>query len=91
MKQRLLFGLFALLCLLVALYNWHILRVDNRYYPTQAVFAPIFAIFFGAVSLFPALAGPVRPEEKIKKYLQGAVPLLGLAAGLMNWYAMARS
>ena len=90
MKQRFFVGLFALLCLGATLYNWHILRLDNRYYPKLAVFAPIGAIVFGAVSLFPDLAGPVAPEEKIRKYLQGAVLLLGLAAGLTNWYAMAQ-
>ena len=91
MKRRFLFGLFALLCLGATLYNWHILRLENRYYPKLAIFAPSGAIFFGAVSLFPNLAGPVAPEEKMKKYLQGAVLLLSLAAGLINWYVMAQS
>ena len=90
MRQRFFFGLFALLCLGTTLYNWHILRLEDRYYPKLAVFAPIGAIVFGAVSLFPDLAGPVAPEEKRKKYIQGALLLLGLAAGLANWYAVAQ-
>ena len=91
MKRRVLLALFTLLCLGATLYNWHILRLESRYYPKLAIFAPCGAILFGAVSLFPKLTGPVAPEEKRKKYLQGAVLLLGLAAGLINWYAMAHS
>ena len=91
MKRRLFLALFALLCLGATLYNWHILRVEHRYYPKLAIFAPFGALLFGAASLFPNLAGPVAPEERMRKYLQAAVLLLGLAAGLINWYAMAQS
>ena len=90
MNRRLLLLLFALLCLGATLYNWHIIRLEHRYYPKLAVFAPCGAILFGAASLLPNLACPVAPAEKTRKYLQGAVLLLGLAAGLINWYAMAQ-
>ena len=90
MKQRFYFGLFALVCLGATLYNWRLLLLEQRYYPKVATFAPIGALVFGAVSLLPNLAGPVAPEEKMKKYLQGAILLLGLAVGLINWYAMAQ-
>lgn len=91
MKQRLYVSLFALVCAVATLYNWHLLRSESGYYPKLAVFAPSGVVFFGAVGLFPKLAGMVTPEQKTKKYAQAAVLLLALAAGLLNWYAMANS
>ena len=91
MRTRLVFALVALVSLGVTLYNWHILRLEHRFYPKLAIFAPCATILFGAVSILPNLAGPVAPEEQRKKYLQGAVLLFSLAAGLINWYAMAHS
>jgi hypothetical protein len=91
MKQRLFLAVVALLGLGTTLYNWHILSSEHRYYPKLAFFAPCAAVLFGAVSIRPSLAGPVSPADKLKKYRQAALLLLGVAAGLINWYAMAQS
>ncbi len=91
LKQRLFLAVVALLGCATTLYNWYILGVEHRYYPKLAFFAPGFAVLFGAVSIRPSLAGPVSPADKQKKYRQAALLLLGVTAGLINWYAMARS
>lgn len=88
MKQRLLFWGFALLGTGLTVYEWHAIRSGNLYSPMAAVFGPLCAILFGAVGMFPSLAGKPAPEEKIKKALQGVILLLGLALGLFNWFAM---
>lgn len=89
MKQsRLVFWFFALLGTGMTLYEWHAVRSANLYSPMAAVFGPWFAILFGALGLFPGLAGPVGPEEKSKRNVQGIILLFGLAVGLLNWYAM---
>ena len=90
MKQRIFLAVVALVGCATTLYNWYILRTEHRFYPKLAFFAPCAAIIFGAVSLFPGLAGAVTPEDQQKKYRQGALLLIGLAVGLLNWYAMSR-
>jgi hypothetical protein len=90
-KQRLFLAVVALLGCGATLYNWRILGFEHRYYPKVAFFAPCFAVLFGAVSVVPSLAGPMSLADKHKKYRQAALLLLGLAAGLINWYAMVRS
>jgi hypothetical protein len=52
------------------------------------VFGPFAAVMFGTLGLFPSLAGEVGPAEKSKRAVQGVVLLFGIAAGILNWYAL---
>jgi hypothetical protein len=88
MKQRAIFWLFALVGTGMTVYEWHAVRSANLYSPTAAVFGPWAAIVFGALGLFPSLAGEAGPERQIKRNVQAIVLLLGLSVGLLNWYAM---
>lgn len=87
---RLVFWLFALLGASLTAYEWHAVRSGNFYHPMAAVFGPWCAISFAVLGVFPRLAGKPAPEEKTKKAVQGILLVLGLGAGLFNWYAMTR-
>ena len=90
-RQRLFLAIAALLGVAATIYNWYLVSSEHRYYPKLAFFAPCGAILFAAASIVPGLTGPVSPGDTQKKYRQGALLLIGLAAGLLNWYFMSRS
>jgi hypothetical protein len=84
---RLYCPLMALLSLTITLYNWHILRTENRYYLKAAIICPMGVVLFSAATLFPGLLG----AEKAKKMGPIAKNLWvfgALAVGLLNWYEM---
>ena len=85
-KQR----LFALVIIIgfigLTYYNWHQLWNDGRYSLKMAAFGPVGVVGGFFVLLFPTMAG--RPETTRQRVVVLAVFVVGLAAGLVNWYLM---
>ncbi|HEV2765426.1 MAG TPA: hypothetical protein VGV38_20755 [Pyrinomonadaceae bacterium] len=67
-------------------HNWQQLQGEGRYSLKLAAFGPLGIIGGLYVLLFPSKAG--KPETGGDKILALLVFVLGLAAGLCNWYLM---
>jgi peptidoglycan/LPS O-acetylase OafA/YrhL len=82
--------LFALLLIVIGAglvyYNWQQLWSTNEYSLKLASFAPLCAVGGLFLLVFPTAAG--KPETTKQKLLVIAVLVIGLAAGLVNWYLM---
>jgi hypothetical protein len=82
--------LFALLIIAVfaglLCYEWYSLRQEGRYSIKIASFAPVGIVGGLFIFLFPAKAG--KPETASEKILVLLVFVIGMAAGLVNWYLM---
>ena len=85
-KQR----LFALVMIIgfigLTSYNWQQLWNDGRYSLKMAAFGPVGVVGGFFILLFPTMAG--RPETTRQRLVLLAVFVVGLAAGLVNWYLM---
>jgi len=85
-KQR----LFALVMIIgfigLTYYNWQQLWNDGRYSLKMAAFGPVGVVGGFFILLFPTMAG--RPETTRQRLVLLAVFVVGLAAGLVNWYLM---
>lgn len=85
-KQR----LFALVMIIgfigLTYYNWQQLWDDGRYSLKMAAFGPVGVVGGFFLILFPTMAG--RPETTRDRLVLLAVFVVGLAAGLVNWYLM---
>ena len=85
-KQR----LFALVMIIgfigLTYYNWQQLWDDGRYSLKMAAFGPVGVVGGFFLILFPTMAG--RPETPRDRLVLLAVFVVGLAAGLVNWYLM---
>ena len=82
--------LFAIVLILVSLgliyYNWHQLFQDGSYSMKLAAFGPLVTVGGIFLLIFPSRAGkPNTTKEKIAVLL---VFVVGLLAGLVNWYLM---
>lgn len=82
--------IFALVLILVAIgliyYNWHQLMQEGRYSTKLAAFGPVLAVGGLYLLLFPSMGG--KPTTAKEKVLALTVFVIGLAAGLINWYLM---
>jgi len=86
MKTR-LFGLaLILLCAGLTYFGWRELISEGRYPLKVATFAPVGVVGGLFLLLFPSKAG--KPETTKDKILVLLVLVIGLVAGLVNWYLM---
>ena len=67
-------------------YNWQQLAGEGLYSQRLAAFGPVGMIGGLFLLLFPAKGG--KPETKRDKVVALLVLVIGLAAGLLNWYLM---
>ncbi len=82
-----LFGLGgALACAAIVYYNWQELLREGTYSLRAATIAPIFVLGGLYIMLFPTKIG--RPETTLDKFVTFLIVVVGLAAGLYNWYLM---
>lgn len=85
-KQR----LFAILLIVVfagmIYYGWYRLRQDGVYYLKMATFAPVGVVGGIFLLIFPTMSG--KPNTTKEKVIVLAVLVIGLAAGLVNWFLM---
>lgn len=86
MKTR-MFGIVLILLFgAMMYYNWHQLNTEGTYSLKMAAFGPVGVIGGLFVLLFPGKAG--KPQTTTDKLLVLGVLVVGLAAGLGNWYLM---
>jgi len=85
-KSRIL-GL-ALLVLGIGLVyiNWHQLLKDGSYSLKMAAFGPLVGVGGLFLVFFPSMGG--KPNTAKEKIILLIVFVIGLAAGLVNWYLM---
>jgi hypothetical protein len=81
---------FALILILVSAgliyYNWRQLMQEGLYSMKLAAFGPVGIVGGLYLLIFPARAG--KPETTGAKVIALLVLVVGLAAGLVNWYLM---
>ena len=85
-KGRLLGVLLILLFAGLTYYNWHQLRAEGEYSLKLAAFGPVGVVGGLFLLLFPGMGG--KPETAREKVVVLLVFVVGLAAGLVNWYLM---
>jgi CDP-diglyceride synthetase len=85
-KGRLLGVLLILLFAALTYYNWHQLQTEGKYSLKLAAFGPVGVVGGLFLLLFPAMGG--KPETAREKVVVLLVFVVGLAAGLVNWYLM---
>jgi len=82
-----LFALVLILLGAVLIYiNWHQLYSERKYSFKLAAFAPLCVVGGIFLLVFPSKAG--KPETTGDKIIAFVVLIIGLAAGLVNWYLM---
>lgn len=88
--QHLKARIFALVIIVVSAgliyYNWNLLTTEGRYYMKLAAFAPVGVVGGLFLLLFPSMGG--KPNTTKEKVIVLFVFVLGLLAGLVNWYLM---
>jgi hypothetical protein len=82
--------LFALVLILLfagmTYYNWHQLYSEGKYSMKMAAFGPVGVVGGLFLLLFPSKIG--KPQTLTDKLLVLGVLVVGLLAGLVNWYLM---
>ena len=85
-KQR----LFAVVLILVSIgliyYGWYQLRTEGVYSLRMAAFSPLIGVGGVFLLFFPSMFG--KPETTKEKLIVMAVFVVGIVAGLINWYLM---
>jgi uncharacterized protein HemX len=85
-KTRILALVLILLAIGLVYYNWHQLLKEGSYSMKLAAFGPLIGVGGLYLLLFPSMAGkPTTAKEKVMVLI---VFVIGLAAGLVNWYLM---
>jgi hypothetical protein len=67
-------------------YGWYQLRTEGAYYIKMATFAPVGVVGGIFMLLFPGMGG--KPNTTKQKVIVLVVFVIGLLAGLVNWYLM---
>lgn len=82
--------IFGLVLILAAAFivhiNWHQLRADGQYSVKMAAFGPVIGVGGLFLLILPSMAG--RPTTAKEKIIVLLVLLVGMLAGLANWYLM---
>jgi len=85
-RGRLLGIVIILVFVGLTYYNWHQLNSEGKYSMKLAAFGPLGIVGGLFVLIFPGKAGkPATTKDKIVVLL---VFVIGLVAGLLNWYLM---
>lgn len=85
-KARILGLVLLILGIGLVYFNWHQLLKDGSYSLKLAAFGPLVAIGGIFLIFFPSMGG--KPNTTKEKLILLFVFVLGLAAGLVNWYLM---
>lgn len=86
LKSRLLGVVIILIFGGMVYYNWQQLAGEGRYSLKMAAFGPVGVVGGLFLLLFPAKGG--KPETAKDKVIALVVFVIGLIAGLYNWYLM---
>lgn len=85
-KSRILALVLIVLGIGLVYFNWHQLQTDGTYSMKMAAFGPLIAVGGLFLLVFPSMAG--KPNTAKEKIIVLLVFVIGLAAGLINWYLM---
>lgn len=86
LKTRLFGLLLIIVCAGLIYYGWYRLREDGTYYIKMATFAPLGVVGGIFLMLFPSMGG--RPNTTKERLIVLAVFVIGMIAGLINWFLM---
>ena len=86
LKARLFAVALIIVCGGMIYYGWYQLRTEGIYYIKMAAFAPLGVVGGIFLLLFPGLGG--KPNTAKEKVIVLVVFVIGLLAGLVNWYLM---
>ena len=86
LKARLLAVFIIILFAGLTYWGWYQLTTEGKYPLKVAAFGPVGIIGGLFLLVFPAKAG--KPETTADKIIVMVVFVIGLAAGLLNWYLM---
>ena len=86
LRARLLGVALIILCAAMIYYGWYQLRTEGVYYLKMAAFAPLGVVGGIFLLLFPGMGG--KPNTTKEKVIVFVVFVIGLLAGLVNWYLM---
>jgi len=86
LKARLLAVFIIILFASLTYWGWYQLTTEGQYPLKVAAFGPVGIVGGLFLLLFPAKAG--KPETTADKIIVMVVFVIGLAAGLLNWYLM---
>jgi hypothetical protein len=85
-KKRILGLVLILLGVGLVYFNWHQLLKDGSYSLKLAAFGPLVGVGGLFLIFFPAMGG--KPNTTKERIIVLIVFVIGLAAGLVNWYLM---
>lgn len=86
LKQRLIAIVLILFSAAMIYYGWHRLREEGVYSLKMTTFAPLGVVGGIFLLLFPSFGG--KPNTTKAKVIVLLVFVLGMAAGVVNWYLM---
>lgn len=86
LKQRLFAVALVLVSIGLVYYGWYRLWNEGVYSLRMAAFAPLIGVGGIFLVFFPSLFG--KPETTKEKLIVMAVFVVGIIAGLINWYLM---
>ncbi len=82
--------LFAIALILLSIgliyLGWYQLRTEGRYSMKLAAFSPVVGVGGFFLLIFPSMSG--KPNTTKEKIIVLAVLVVGMLAGLINWYLM---
>ena len=85
-NARILAVLLIVISIGLIYYNWRQLLQDRQYSVKLATFAPVVGIGGLFLMIFPSMAG--KPKTAKEKVIVLGVLVIGMVAGLINWYLM---
>jgi hypothetical protein len=86
LKQRILAVALILGSVAMIYYGWHKLWEEGVYSLKMAAFSPLIGVGGVFLMFFPTMGG--KPNSTKEKVIVLAVFVVGIAAGLINWYLM---
>ena len=86
LKARLFAVALIIVCGGLIYYGWYQLRTEGVYYIKMAAFSPLGVVGGIFLLLFPGMGG--KPNTTKEKVIVMVVFVIGLLAGLVNWYLM---
>ncbi len=86
LKARLFAVALILVCAGLVYYNWNQLWQEGRYSMKIATFGPIGVVGGMFLVVFPSMGG--KPKTTKQKVIVLIVFVIGILAGLVNWYLM---
>lgn len=85
-KQRLFAVALVIISIALVYYGWYRLWNEGEYSLRMAAFSPLIGVGGLFLIFFPSMFG--KPETTKAKVIVMAVFVVGILAGLVNWYLM---